>query len=184
MRRSWKLPPAGEPMTDARTRSAGGERTAPIPDEEPLAGHAVLVTVFTTAAAGLLATATRRRTDRLATGDMILAAIATQRLARLVTKDRVTSGLRAPFARRRDDHGTLPGEVEDTPAGSGVRLAIGQLVTCPYCIAQWAALGFVAGFTLAPRRTRLVASTLAITSAADMVQAVYVRELASGRNGP
>lgn len=171
-------------MTDEHTRTAGGERTAPIPDEEPLAGHAVLVTVFTAAAAGLLATATRRQSDRLTAGDMILSAIATQRLARLVTKDRVTSGLRAPFARRRDSDGALPGEVSDTPAGSGVRLAVGQLLTCPYCIAQWAALGFVAGFTLAPRQTRLVAATLTITSAADLAQSVYVRELASGRDEP
>jgi hypothetical protein len=163
-------------MTDTHEQT----QTVPIPDEEPITGHAVLVAIFSAGAAALLATATRRRSHRLGAGDMLLAAVASQRLARLVTKDRVTSGLRAPFARRRPDDETLPGEVGDSPAGTGMRLAVGQLLTCPYCTAQWAALGFVGGFTLAPRQTRLVAATLAITSAADLFQAGYVRAVAAG----
>ncbi len=163
---------------NAGTDTRSTQHSVPIADEEPLHAHAVLVTLFSAAAAAVLATASRRGSQRIGLGDLVLGAVATQRLSRLLTKDRVTSGLRAPFARRRTDDDGLPGEVEDTPAGAGLRLAIGQLLTCPYCVAQWVSLGFVAGFSLAPRQTRLVAATLAITSAADLAQATYVRQMA------
>jgi hypothetical protein len=51
--------------------------------------------------------------------------------------------------------------------------AIGELLTCPYCIGQWIALGAVTGIVIAPRATRLVASVLTVSAASDYLQVVH-----------
>ena len=143
--------------------------------DAPLGAYAGLMTGFLGAGCALVAASRRRGTpDRLPPGDIVLAAVAAHRLSRVVTKDRVTSVLRAPFTAY--EHPGAPGEVEEharRPSGPG--LAIGQLLTCPYCVGEWAALGLTAGFTLAPRATRALATVLTVAAAADALQAVYVR---------
>jgi hypothetical protein len=54
-----------------------------------------------------------------------------------------------------------------------VRHAVGELVTCPFCVSQWVATGFAFGFVLAPRATRQVAGVFASLELADLLQ--YVR---------
>ena len=50
----------------------------------------------------------------------------------------MTSFLRAPFTRFQESSGQ--GEVvEEEPCGHGLRLAVGELLVCPYCLAQWVA---------------------------------------------
>jgi hypothetical protein len=143
-------------------------------EDAPLAAYGALVALFTAASAGLLVAAERERRlpDRLNVYDLALATLATQRLARSLTKDRVTAVVRAPFTKRSGKGAA--GEVEDAPRGRGFALAIGQLVTCPFCVAEWIALGFVSGLVFAPKATRAAASVLAVTSAADMLQSAYV----------
>jgi Protein of unknown function (DUF1360) len=144
-------------------------------DHMPLAGYAALIAAFATAGAGALAGAARsgRLPDRVRTTDLALASVATQHLARLIAKDRVSSVLRAPLTRyqRRG----RPGEVEEAPRGKGARLALGQLIVCPFCLGQWIALGFVCGLVFAPRATRAAASVLTVSAAADLLQEAYVR---------
>jgi Protein of unknown function (DUF1360) len=142
--------------------------------DDPLAAYGALVALFTAASAGLLVAAERDRRlpDRLNLYDLALVTMATQRLARSLTKDRVTSVVRAPFT-RRNGRGAA-GEVEDAPRGHGLGLAVGQLLTCPFCVGEWIALGFVSGLLFAPRATRAAASVLAVTSAADLLQSAYV----------
>jgi hypothetical protein len=100
-----------------------------------------------------------------------LLSVATHHAARLITKDKVTSVARAPFTEyeRSGD----PGEVEEHPRGHGVRKAIGELVSCPYCIGQWIALVGVTGLVLAPRTTRTIASVLAVSAGSDYLQVVH-----------
>jgi hypothetical protein len=143
--------------------------------EAPLGAYAGLVTGFLGAGTALVAAARHRGArDRLAAGDIVLAAVAVHRLSRVVTKDRVTSVLRAPFTEYEGPG--APGEVEEhARRSSGPALALGQLLTCPYCIGEWAALGMTAGFTFAPRATRALATVLTIAAAADLMQEVYVR---------
>jgi hypothetical protein len=57
--------------------------------------------------------------------------------------------------------------------GSGPRKALGELLTCPFCVGQWVATSFVLGLVLAPRATRLVASTFTAVAAADFLQLAY-----------
>ena len=141
----------------------------------PLGAYAGLITAFLGAGSALVAQAARRGApDRLAAGDVVLAAVAVHRLSRVVTKDRVTSVIRAPLT-EYEGRGA-PGEVEEhARRDSGPALALGQLLTCPYCVGEWAALGMTAGFLFAPRATRALATVLTVAAAADAMQAAYVR---------
>jgi hypothetical protein len=44
---------------------------------------------------------------------------------------------------------------------------VGELVTCPWCLAQWVATGLVVSSVLAPRATRLTCAGLAVVAASD-----------------
>jgi hypothetical protein len=100
-----------------------------------------------------------------------LTGLATQKVSRLIAKDKVTSFLRAPFTRYQEPSGH--GELSEQPRGTGMRYAIGELLVCPYCMAQWVVAGFAVGWVHAPRTTRLLAAMWAAQSVADGAQLAY-----------
>ena len=51
--------------------------------------------------------------------------------------------------------------------------AVGELLVCPYCIAQWIAGAFTVGYVVAPRATRLLAATWTVHAIADGAQLAY-----------
>jgi len=103
--------------------------------------------------------------------DTVRMALATYKGARLLSKEKVAAPLRAPFAQREGDgEGS---EVHDVPVGEGARRTVGELVTCPFCVGQWVVTGLAAGLVLAPRFTRLVASTLTAAAGADFLHYAY-----------
>jgi hypothetical protein len=58
---------------------------------------------------------------------------------------------------------------------TGIRRAMGELVTCTMCMDQWIGAGFIVGHVWAPRVTRLAASALAVKSVADALHLTYAR---------
>jgi hypothetical protein len=143
-------------------------------EHHPLGSYAAFAAVFGTAFAGGLAALERSGRpvpDRVATGDIVLLGVATHKLTRLIGKDRVTSFLRAPFARYQEGAGH--GEVEEAAKGTGLRKALGELLICPYCLGQWVAGGFALGLVGAPRVTRLVAAMYAAEAISDTLQLAY-----------
>jgi Protein of unknown function (DUF1360) len=86
----------------------------------------------------------------------------------IMTKSRVTSVVRAPFTRYEKSAGA--GEVEERPRGRGLRRAIGELVSCPFCLGTWIACVGVAGLVTRPRLTRALASIFGVGSIADFIQ--------------
>ena len=138
----------------------------------PLASYAALNAVFTAAvAAGLAETLRGGGPERIGAGDLILAGVATHKVSRLIAKDKVTSFLRAPFTRYQESAGH--GELEEAARGSGLRLAVGELLVCPYCLAQWVAAGFTVGYLRVPRLTRALAGMWTIHTIADALQLAY-----------
>jgi hypothetical protein len=102
--------------------------------------------------------------------DLTLIGLATHKLSRLVTKERVTRPLRAPFT----EVASPPGEkLEEKPAGAGLRKAVGQLLTCPYCAGPWIAAGFVISLQLRPRETRWAAGLLSSVALADFLHQLW-----------
>nr|MBA2339865.1 DUF1360 domain-containing protein [Pyrinomonadaceae bacterium] len=72
---------------------------------------------------------------------------------------RVTSPLRAPFTEYMESAGES--EVKEKVRGEGMQRAIGDLVTCQYCLSPWVAAALTFGLVLRPRATRLVLTTFA-----------------------
>ena len=156
------------------TAAVRDRRTAYAPSgaDIPLRGYAGVIATFSSIGAAALAVAARRGLpERIGLSDLALLSVATHHAARLVTKDKVTSVARAPFTEY--EGAGDPGEVEEHARGHGVQKAVGELLTCPYCIGQWIALAGVTGVVLAPRTTRTVASVLAVSAASDYLQVVH-----------
>ncbi|CAL9373289.1 DUF1360 domain-containing protein [Streptomyces sp. enrichment culture] len=151
-------------MTDVDQRYGVGE-------DNPLGGYAALAAAFATGAGVFAATAWRRGLrlpDTVPPWDVALLGAATFKASRLLTKDKVTSFLRAPFTRREGEgEGS---EVMDAPRGSGLRRAVGDLVSCPFCTSAWVAGGLVGTYAVAPRAGRLVCAGLSAVVVSDWLQ--------------
>jgi hypothetical protein len=134
---------------------------------------ALLTGVFGAALLAALARAEKRQglPERIGAADILLIGGATQKLARLVATDTVTSFLRAPFTRFKESSGA--GEVMEEARGTGMQLALGELLACPFCLAQWIAAGFTVGLVTAPRAPRVVAAIYAAETVSDFLQLAY-----------
>ena len=144
--------------------------------DNPLGGYLLTNTVYAGLAAGLLGLARwrgKKLPKKVALSDLALLTVATHKMSRTLAKDSVTSPLRAPFTRFKGAADS-PGEVNEEVVATGWRKSVGELLTCPFCLDQWVATGFVTGLVAAPRATRLIASTFAIRAGADALHHAYV----------
>ena len=143
-------------------------------EERPLGGYVATMGTYAASVAALVgagALAGRRLPERVEPYDVVLLGVATHKLSRLVAKDTVTAPLRAPFTEFAGPQGQ--GELHEEVRGHGLRHTIGELLTCPFCLAQWMATGFAAGLVFAPRATRLVAATFSAVALSDALQNIY-----------
>jgi hypothetical protein len=166
----------GEATAEAASRVNDAAERYNHGHERPLAGYGVVDGVYlaTVTAVGLVARRMGKRAPELSVRDIAVFGIATHRMARTITKDSVTSPLRMPFTRYEGRGG--PGELQEkVVARQPVARAVGELVTCPFCMAQWVATGFVAGAVFAPRLSRLVAAAFASVAVADFLHFAYAR---------
>jgi hypothetical protein len=141
----------------------------------PLAGDLGAMGVYlglVSAAAAAVRASGRELPDRIPAGDAALLTVATFRLARRIAKDPVTSPIRAPFTRFEGASGHAE-VAEEVREHGGVKHAVGELLTCPFCLAQWVGTGFVLGYVAAPRATRLAALTMTMVAGSDVLQFVY-----------
>ncbi len=144
--------------------------------ERPLRSYTALTALFGALCAvfaGWMHRSQRTLPERVGPGDLALITVATHKLSRLITKDRVTSAIRHPFTRYEGDTGQ--GEVSEAARGTGLRRAIGELLICPYCVGMWIAAAFTAALAVAPRQTRWVASALTALFGSDLLQIAYKR---------
>jgi hypothetical protein len=147
---------------------------APPGEKPPLASYAALMGAFNALFTGALVAATRGGRElpgRLETADLLTIGVASHKLSRLISKDKVTSPLRAPFTELEGSGG--PGEVEERARGRGARKAIGELLICPYCLGLWAVSAFAIGLLFAPRLTRFLAAIFSALTISDFLQVAY-----------
>lgn len=143
-------------------------------EHRPLAAYSALTAVFGAGFIAAMTAALKRRgaeSPQPRPFDIVLIAAATHQVSRLITKKKVTSTFRAPFVRYQGSAGQ--GEVDEEPRGEGLRLAIGELLVCPYCVGHWVASGFGVGLVASPELTRLIATIFAAESAAEFLQMAY-----------
>jgi hypothetical protein len=148
-------------------------------EHRPLRGYLALMggyAVMTGTLAGL-AYARRRRLPKLSVSDLVLLGVATHKISRLVAKDVVTSPLRAPFVEYVESAGDVESageaEINERPRGTGLQKSIGELISCPFCMAVWVATGLAGTWVLAPRLARLVAGTATAVATADFLHLKY-----------
>jgi hypothetical protein len=170
---------SGDGTGDAEQQTRAGQEAAQprnLRDELPVRDYAALVAVFNGLLAATLLARQRSREplpERIEIQDLALFALSTQKLSRVIAKDKVTSAFRAPFTEIEGKGGA--GELEERGRGQGLRRAIGDLLTCPFCLGTWIASGFVYGYIFNPRLTRTVASIFAVSGVADFLQQAYVK---------
>ena len=155
----------------ARTQKAEYTNGEP----RPLAGDLGAMGVYVglvSAAAAAVRTSGRELPERIPFGDAVLLTVATFRLARRIAKDPVTAPVRAPFVRFEGASGHAE-VAEEVREHGGVKHAVGELLTCPFCLAQWVGTGFVFGYVTAPKATRLAALTMTMVAGSDVLQFVY-----------
>lgn len=143
-------------------------------EQQPLRGYALLMAVFSGGAGAFAAwfrRSGRELPERMRGEDLLLLTLASHKASRLISKDRVTSAIRAPFTRYDGVGG--PGEVSEKPRGRGLRAVVGELLVCPYCLGMWTSAALTAGLLVAPRFTRWLSSVLVIFFGADVLQIAY-----------
>jgi hypothetical protein len=136
-----------------KSLALGTKRDYSAGHERPLGGYLAAMAGFgtyTAAWATLVRLRGRPLPDRPEPWDVVLTAVATFRLSRLISKASVTSPLRAPFTRY-----------------------VGQLVTCPFCMSVWVAATLTGSQLLWPRATRTAMGALTALAGADALQLAY-----------
>jgi hypothetical protein len=144
-------------------------------DDRPLGGYLAVMFIYgVVVVVAVLAALVSGRTlpTRWRVQDLVLLTLGTHKLSRTLTKDAVTSPLRAPFTHYAGTGG--PAEVqEEVRDQSQLRHSLGELLTCPFCLDMWVATGFAIGLVFAPRFTRLVAGVFTALAGADFLQLAY-----------
>lgn len=166
-------------LTEAGAQVAGSARQEADAyrgdNERPLGGYLAVLAVYgavVTVAVLAALVSGRRLPARWRVQDLLLLTLGTHKLSRTLTKDAVTSPLRAPFTHYKGTGG--PAEVqEEVREQSQLRHSLGELMTCPFCLDMWVATGFAIGLVFAPRFTRLIAGVFSALAGADFLQLAY-----------
>ncbi|HWF28814.1 MAG TPA: DUF1360 domain-containing protein [Mycobacterium sp.] len=141
----------------------------------PLGGYLAVLGMYCAlvAVATLLAALTGRTLPtRWRVQDLVTVTLGTHKLSRTLSKDAVTSPLRAPFTQYAGTGG--PAEVNEEVRKDGqLRHSLGELLTCPFCLDMWVATAFAIGLIFAPRFTRLMAGSFTALAGADFLQLAY-----------
>jgi hypothetical protein len=132
----------------------------------PYESYATLVGIF-----GLGAVLASRASDpdqELRPIDIVALGLATFKASRTVARDKVASFARDPFVEGK----AWDGE-DEKPAGTGLKRAVGELVTCTRCIGMWIATVLAASTSLTPRFGRLLIWSLNAAALNDFLLAGF-----------
>ena len=150
----------------------------------PFLPYLAFMGIFGSLLAAALAIARRQGRElpeRVPAGQLLLVGTASHKFSRLLSKDKVTSPLRAPFTELEGKGG--PAEFEERSRGTGLRKAIGELLICPFCLGLWVIAAFSVGLVFAPRVTRFIASLIAALTISDFLQIAYKAAEEKGLGG-
>jgi hypothetical protein len=111
---------------------------------------------------GAVVLGARDRPDPVRHAEIPVLGLATFALAKLIAKEKVESWVREPFVEETADG--------RRPKGTGMRYAVGELLSCTRCVGAWSSLGLVALRTTRPREARVVTAVLATSALNDFLQ--------------
>lgn len=131
--------------------------------------YVALTAAYSALAGALALTAARRRDGDAVPADpqeLLLYGLATAGLTRVLSAEKIGEWVRAPFV---DE----PPEGERRPKGSGMRYAVGELLTCTRCLGSWSALGLVGARAVAPQQAKVGATLLALSYVNGVLQSGF-----------
>lgn len=110
--------------------------------------------------------------------ELLILALASFRLTRLVVYDTITEFLRKPF------HKTVVEELPDGSIesfieikGNGFRYWIGELISCYWCTGVWVAVFLYSGFVLYPVVFKPFIVIMAISGIAALIETINLKLL-------
>jgi hypothetical protein len=147
-------------------------------------GYAVTLAAYAGSVGALVVLARARRAPVSLPGpvDVVMTGLATHKLARILTKEVVTTPVRAPFTELEGSGG--PAELRERPVGEGWRRSLGELLSCPFCAGVWIGTGLTAANVFTPRLGRSLSAGFASVALADwlhLLHAVAQRRAESDR---
>lgn len=101
---------------------------------------------------------------------LVLLTLAVYRGAHILSNEKITKPIRAPFIRTRENE---EGKEVEQPVNEGLRGAIGTLICCPSCTGIWVATVLVYGYLLAPFPATILIIILALSAGERLVTMVY-----------
>jgi hypothetical protein len=139
-------------------------------EKEPLVDYALVMTTFAAVCVVGFGRALieGRAPRRIPLTDLALLGLACARVSRLLTREKVTRPIRAPFTVVAPD--ASPDEVKELPRPGHLR-AMGELLTCPRCTGMWTSAALTIAYSLAPGPTREIAALLSVALISDMANA-------------
>jgi hypothetical protein len=115
----------------------------------------------------------RKRPEQIRLFDWGMLVLATFRMSRLVAYDKIMQTYRAPVV-ETVPHDSGAGETTQAKTGTtGIKRAIGEMISCPTCNGTWIAAGLVYGMCLAPRYTRTLMTVMSAVGAAEILLAGF-----------
>jgi hypothetical protein len=144
-----------------------------------ISGYAGAMTVFGGSWAvftALVSRGDRPLPDSYRLTDLLVGGVATHKFTRILSKTGVTTPLRAPFTVYEGEAGH--GEVDERPREGHPQHTIGELLTCPFCLAPWVGSAYVAALALAPRAARTWAAAFTVVATSDLMQHAHARVVA------
>jgi hypothetical protein len=111
---------------------------------------------------GALVLGARQHAEPVGRGEIPALGLATFALSKLISKEKVETWVREPFVEETPDG--------RQPKGTGMRFAIGELLTCTRCVGAWSSLALVGLRVTRPREARVVTAVLASSALNDFLQ--------------
>lgn len=146
-----------------------------------LGDYAALSGIYGATLAGIVALGRRRGAFEtpVPVGELAWSAAAVFGLAQPLVHEKVETWLRAPFVK---EIGEEQADARHEPRGSGLRYAVGELVSCSRCSGAWIALGLTGLHVVSPTAARVVTRTFAVSGANDFLEGAFtlLRDRANG----
>lgn len=145
-------------------------------NDQPRGAYAIIMVIFLSLFGAVAATLRRNPATLSQTPparDMALLGIATFRMSRLIVADRVTSVFRKPVVEEGVGEEQLEGVTQKPKEEGGMVQAVGELVTCPWCVSVWAGAFNVYLLTMFPRVGRLFLLVMSSSGIAHLLDPVF-----------
>jgi hypothetical protein len=140
---------------------------APRTDQTPVhsADYAALSAGWGALLGAVLVAARDKGDEPVSPGEVLPLGLAAFALAKLVSKEKVDAWVREPFVEEHPDG--------RRPKGTGMRYAVGEMLTCTRCVGVWSALGLTALRVTRPREARVVNVVLGASAVNDFLQSGF-----------